>query len=59
MTALIQVNSPPRRTLLRLRDSSSTRATSSFQKRSTVGTLTRSSGECGNSICGPNDSMSR
>ena len=35
------------------------RATSSCQKRSTVGMLTRSSGECGNSICGPNDSMSR
>ena len=34
-------------------------ATSSFQKRSTVGMLTRSSGECGNSICGPNESMSR
>ena len=40
-------------------ESSSTTATSSFQKRSTVGMLTRSSGECGNSICGPNESMSR
>ena len=39
-------------------ESSSTTATRSCQKRSTVGILTRSSGECGNSICGPNDSMS-
>ena len=40
-------------------DSSSTTPTSSFQKRSTVGMLTRSSGECGPSICGPIASMSR
>ena len=40
-------------------DSSSTTATSSCQKRSTVGMLTRSSGECGPSICGPIASMSR
>ena len=33
--------------------------TSSFQNRSTVGMLTRSSGECGPSICGPIASMSR
>ena len=40
-------------------DSSSTTLTSSCQKRSTVGMLTRSSGECGPSICGPIASMSR
>ena len=40
-------------------DISSRKTTSSLQKRSTVGMLTRSSGECGNSICGPNESMSR
>ena len=39
-------------------ESSSTSATSSSQNRSTVGMLTRSSGEWGNSICGPKESMS-
>src|SRR4029079_14760029 len=39
-------------------DISSTEPTSSFQKRSTVGMLTRSSGEWGASIWGPNEIMS-